>query len=61
MEFQQSFSDDLIHRDVAGLAALGLGDNQTVAAEVNLPPFQVQDFAPPHTCVEGQNDDRSQI
>jgi hypothetical protein len=26
-----------------------------------LPPFQVQDFAPPHTCVEGQNDDRSQI
>jgi hypothetical protein len=41
MRLQQSLADNLIHRDVARLAALGLGDDQTVAAEINLPPFQV--------------------
>ena len=52
LQLKQCLPDDLIHRDVARLSAFGFGDDQPIAAEINLPPLQIQNFPPSHSGVE---------
>jgi hypothetical protein len=47
LQLKQCLSGDLIHWDVARLSAFGFGYDQPIAAEINLLPLQIQNFACP--------------
>src|SRR5262245_59323642 len=41
LQLCQSLSDGFIHRNVPVFPTFGLGDNDLIACEINLPPFQI--------------------
>jgi len=60
-QFSQSFSDFIVHRDIAWTSVLGIPRCNDVAKEVHLMAFHPQLFAHTHACAERNNYGRLQV